>query len=274
MQSALVIIVALLVNQWGGTIEQVALSTVLIMWIIGLASMGVAFLSLHHMPIVFPAYERKYVKAMFSFVTYSGLRGIGAQLFTTVDRIAVGAVLGLSNLTYYVVCIGIANKFIAFSSSLTQALVPAASSLYKGGNIAKVRHYFLRATAVVAIINISIGLIAIWLANLLLSWWIDVDFAQQALELFRVLVFVYMLLALTTPAAQIANGIGLPWINTAGALLGGIGTVLLIIILGRSYGLAGVGWANIASWIKFVVPVFMLLQLSNQQALIKETENA
>ena len=263
LQSALVIIVALLVNQWGGTIEQVALSTILIMWIIGLASIGVAFLSLRQMPLIFPNLERKYVKAMFSFVTYSGLRGIGAQLFTTVDRIAVGAVLGLSNLTYYVVCIGIANKFIAFSSSLTQALVPAASSLYKGGNVAKVRQYFFRATAVVAITNLSIGLVTIWLANSLLSWWIDVDFAEKALELFRILIFIYMLLAVTAPAAQIANGIGVPWVNTIGALSGGIGTVLLIIILGRNFGLIGVGLANVAAWVRFWAPSFIYIKLQS-----------
>lgn len=268
IQSTLVVVVAFLVTKWGGTIEQVALSTVIMMWGAGLVSIIVAYVSLHSLPIVFPYYERQYVAKMFSYITYSGLRGIGAQLFTTVDRVAVGAVLGLSNLTYYVICIGIANKFIALSSSLTQALVPATSSLYASGNKIKVRNYFLSATVVLAVINLSVGLGAIVTANILLNWWMGAEFAFEALKLFRILIFIYMLLALTVPAAQIANGIGSPWVNTMGALIGGGGTILLIVIFGRQNGLIGTGWANIASWIRFIAPLIVLLKLRNHAEMI------
>ena len=263
VQSALVIVAAFLVTSWGGTIEQVALSTVIIMWIAGTTSIIIAYISLHSLPIIFPHYEKEYIVKMFSFITYSGLRGIGAQLFTTVDRVAVGAVLGLSSLTYYVICIGIANKFIALSSSLTQALVPATSSLYARGNNVKIRRYFLNSTAVLAVINLSIGLCAILLAKILLTLWMGVEFSSQALELFRTLIFIYMLLALTSPAAQVANGIGSPWLNTIGALLGGGGTIFLIMYLGPRFGLVGVGWANMASWVKFLVPCIVIFKLRN-----------
>lgn len=273
-QSALVVIVALLVNQWGGTIEQVALSTVVIMWVTGVGSVVTAYFSLRSLPIIFPYYEKKYVSQMFSFVTYSGLRGIGAQLFTTVDRVAVGAVLGLSSLTYYAICIGIANKFIALSSALTQALVPATSSLYASGNTDKIRSYFWSGTAVLAAINLSVGLSAIFLADFLLTWWMGPEFTSQALGLFRILILVYMLLALTTPAAQIANGINIPWTNTVGALLGGTGTILLIVILGRQFGLHGVGWANAFSWIKFFVPILVFLKIRNHERMTLGSSNA
>lgn len=270
IQSALVVVAAYFVSKLGGTIEQVAFSTVVLMWITGIASLVIAYTSLRALPILFPYYEKKYVVKMFSFVAYSGLKGIGAQLFSTVDRVAVGAVLGLSNLTYYAICIGVANKFIALASSLTQALVPATSSLNASGNLEKVRNYFWGATAVLTAINLIIGFVAILTADVLLTLWMGPEFTAQALAMFRVLIFIYMILAITAPAAQVANGIGIPWVNTIGALIGGISTIFLIIVLGRKFGLVGVGWANLASWVRLIAPLVIIWKLRKHTALTAE----
>ncbi|MCB8937667.1 MAG: oligosaccharide flippase family protein [Ardenticatenaceae bacterium] len=274
IQGGLVIIAALLVTQWGGTLEQVVLSTVVIMWFTGIASVIAAYFSLRSLPLVLPCLERKYLAKMLSYISYSGLRGVGAQLFTTVDRVAVGAVLGLSSLTYYTICIGIANKFIALSSALTQALVPATSSLYISGDKRKIRSYLLKSTGVLAAINLSAGILAILFADLLLRQWMGIEFAKQAVNLFRTLIFVYMFLSLTTPSAQIANGIGIPWVNTVGALIGGAGTILLIMHWGGQFGLIGTGWANAASWIKIIAFIFVLLKLQSADKIILESGNA
>lgn len=260
-QTVLVVVVALVLVGLNATIEQVIISTVLLMWVVAFISLIIAYLVLRPLQIAFPYCERKYLSKMLSFMTYSGLRGVGAQLFTSVDRIVVGIVLGLSSVTYYVVCIGIANKFVALANAFTQALVPAASSLYVSGDTRKVWRYFLSSFFILTIFNLSLGVFLILIAEPFLTWWIGPEFARKSLGLFRVLILVYSILALTAPAAQIANGIGAPWINTIGALVGGIGTVVLIIILGQSMGLIGAGWANIASWIKFIAPIYVIKKL-------------
>lgn len=264
----IVLIVMTLFLVWlGGTVENVVAGTVALMWLAGLLSAGWAFWILRPFAIRLH-FSWAYARQMFSFMAFTGLAGLGRQLFSSIDRIVVGAVLGLSQVTYYTVSIGVANKLVSLSSSLTQSLLPAASSWHAKKDMHKLWLYFKRSTLVIAALNLGIGGILLLISGPFMRWWMGEEFAAQALPAFRILIVVYAGIAATAPAAQIANGIKLPWINTVGALASGVGTILLIFLLGPAFGLAGTAWANAASWIKLGVPLFVGSYILNKAGRI------
>jgi O-antigen/teichoic acid export membrane protein len=255
-QNVVVVVAALIVASLSGSIERVVLGTVVLMWLFGLGSLVIAFRMLRSLGVQF-LFSSAHLRKMFSFMAFAGLRGIGARAFSSMDRLAVGFVLGLSEVSYYTVAIGIANKLLSLSSTLTQALMPAASSWYATGKRRRLWTYFKRSTVALTILNLGLGAVLITLSGPFLRLWVGDDFARHALMPFRILVLVYALMSITAPASNIADGIGLPWINTFGALGSGLGTIWLIAVWGRTSGLEGVAWANAASWIKFVVPAYV-----------------
>ena len=87
----------------------------------------------------------------------SGISGLGSQIFSFADRLAVGAVLGLEAVAYYTVVISVAAKILQFSSALTSALMPAVSAWMASGAIRRVQAYFLKTTVALFTLN---GLIA------------------------------------------------------------------------------------------------------------------
>lgn len=255
-QSVLTTVVAFVVASLTNSVELVVLSTVLVMWLVSLGALVVAFRMLRSLGARF-FFSSVYLRRMFSFMAFAGLTGIGRQIFSSMDRLVVGVVLGLSEVAYYTVAIGISNKLISLSSALTQALMPAASAWYATGNRRRLWRYFGRSTAALVLLNLGLGGTLLVLSSPFLRFWMGENFARPALIPFRILVLVYAVNSMTAPAYQVADGTGIPWINTFGALSSGLGTILLIVVWGRTSGLEGAAWANAASWIKFVVPIYV-----------------
>ena len=256
VQSVLIVSVAFVVASLGKSVELVVLSTVVVIWLIGLGCVVIALRLLRSLGAWF-FFSVAHLRKMFSFMVFAGLTGVGRQIFTSMDRLVVGAVMGLSEVAYYTVSIGIAHKFTSLSSALTQALMPAASAWYDTGNKRALSKYFRRSTAVLFLLNLGLGGVLLLLANPFLRFWMGEDFARVVLVPFRILVLVHAVNSMTAPAYQVADGIGIPWINTFGALISGLGTILLIAVWGRTSGLRGAAWANAASWIKLVVPLYV-----------------
>jgi O-antigen/teichoic acid export membrane protein len=207
------------------------------------------------------SFSWQYSHKMFSFMVFSGATGASQQLFRYMDRITVGAVLGLSSVAYYTVLTGIVNRLVALSGTLTEALMPAASSWCATGNRDRLRKYLWRSTAIIALMNLTLGVFLIVFSEMLLRLWMGTEFAGQTLASFRILVLIYSLSAMTAPAYHIANGIGVPWANTLGGALGSVGTIVLIVVLGRLFDLEGASWANAASWARFIALAYVIYKL-------------
>lgn len=268
VQNALTMIVAITVITLEGTIYDVVTGTVILMWIIGLVSLLVGYRLLQ--PYAFRwIISREAAKTILSYMAAAGFTNVGIKLFSSVDKLVVGAVLGLSSVTFYSIAIGIANKLVAMSSALTQALMPAASEMYTKGEHQQLRKILVSSTIVLFFLNsILVGFLLIF-AEKFLVWWLDIGIASQVLVPFRILVFIYGVSGITAPAFYIANGIGRPWINTIGTMVQGIGVILLIVYLGNNYGIIGTAWANAISWVKYGIVIYIYVILKRSQGVQK-----
>jgi O-antigen/teichoic acid export membrane protein len=266
LQNVLTSLTALIFSSLGASVGMVVFSTVIIMW---LSALGSSIMALRQLASIGVAirfrWSSLYFRKMLSFMVFTGLGGIGRQLFTFADRIVVGAVLGLSQAGYYTVTIGIARRYIVFAGEFTRALMPAASSWYASGDIRKLKQYFRKSTLFVAILNLVVLGVLLAISSPFLRLWMGVEFAAHALQPLRILILIFAVMSITSPAMQMMYGVGKPWINTLVDILSGVGTIWLIPILSSRYGLAGAAWANVVSWIKYLVIIELIFLLSREK---------
>ena len=95
------------------------------------------------------------------------------------------------------------------------------------------------------------------------------EYVDQVLIIFRILIIVYAIYAMSAPAFQIANGIGIPWINMIFSLLAGFCTIFLIFLLVSEYGLIGAAFANLASWVKLLSILIVYYYLKKKIPIYK-----
>lgn len=260
-QNTFILLAALTVVSWNGSIEKIILSTVLTLWLFGLSTMTIAWLQLQKLDFQL-MFSRLYLRQMFSFMGYMSIIGIGQRIFNSVDRVAVGAILNLSAVTYYTVAIGIANKLVGFSNALTIVLMPAASSWQASGSKFRLWKYFLFSTSIITLISLSLGGLILYLSEPFLRLWMGNEFANQALTPFRILILIYMVIPINASSFHIGNGIGKPWIGAISIISGGFLTIGLITILGYRYGLEGVAWANAGYWLTLIMVPVTAIKLS------------
>lgn len=256
----LILSVALFVAVSTGSAYQVILSTIILTWIAGLASVGVMLYSLKGLTVR-PLFSWRLTRPMLSFAAYNGAGNIGSQIFSSVDRFVVGAVLGVSVVAYYSVVIGIANKLLFVSDYAARSLMPAASAWHAAGDRASLRRYFRRGSAMMFAINGAGGLAIAILAGPFMTAWMGVDFASQSADALAILAIVYAGISFNSVAFHMANGMGKPWIGAVTQIAGGLGTIWLIGVLGPQMGLNGAAWANAAYWTTTLIVVYVARML-------------
>jgi O-antigen/teichoic acid export membrane protein len=259
-QNGLTVVAAVVVVSLGGSVAQVVLSSLCVLSLTAIASVAFGIRSLRQMGAT-ALFRRDYVRPTLSYVLFTGTSSLGTLLFSSVDRLAVGAVLGLRAVAYYTVSIGIATKLLSLADVLTRPLMPFASARFGTGEFESVRERFRRVTASVAAGSLTCGVLMLLLSGPALRLWLGPAFAHHALPTFRVLVVVYALIAVSAPGYHIANGIGAAWICAAAVLAGGAATIGLIFVLGPLLGVVGAACANAAYCITLVIPAYVAFTL-------------
>jgi O-antigen/teichoic acid export membrane protein len=259
-QSAGTILTALAIVGLGGSVVAVTVGSLVVLWVAGLATF---FAGLRMIRRVGGRvrFARGYARPMLGYVAFTGLTGMGALLFGSVDRLVVGAVVGLRGVAVYSVTIGIANKILYVADVACRPLMPASSALDGAGQPATVLAYLRRATVAVGLATfVGAGLLFV-LSDPFLRWWLGDAFARQALEPFRIFIVVYALLALAAPAYHVINGVGLAWMAAAVTMVGGTATLVLIALLGDAHGIVGAALANGAYCVNLLLPLLAIAAL-------------
>lgn len=263
-QNVLTTIGATLIVSVGGKIILTICWAIVVILITMVASLWIAGKELYRLN--FKAVIKKgYTKKTFRYIFYTGLQNIGGGIFNSLDRITVGMVLELSAVTYYSVSIQITRQIVGIANAVTQALMPAASSLYIAKRYDRLRHLLSRSTFYVGLISILIGGSLILLSKPILSFLIGAADVFRVLPAFYLLTIAYTVQAINSPSFHIANGIGAAWLCGMTVMITGLGTILLILILGPRFGILGAAKANFASLSLLSISIYLFQKLKNDQ---------
>ncbi len=265
LQSTLNLALALLISRRGGSVTQVVAGSLITLWVMAAVSILVGYRMLYALGAkVLISWAQ--ARLMLKFSAFAGVSGLGSLLFGTVDRIAVGVTLGVSAVAYYSVAAGIAANLMIIAGVLTAPLMPAASSWSSSGQWERVRTYLARSTLAIAILELTLASLLLLISRPFLNLWLGTAFAASTLTTFRILIVVYAVASLNAPAYMLANGSGFPGVPALGAVLGGVLTVLLILVLAGAWGLKGAAWANTGYWATLLIPVLTARALKRRSS--------
>jgi O-antigen/teichoic acid export membrane protein len=252
----------------GGTVENIVLSAVIVSWIACLVSIIIVARRIMGLgiPLRFEL-KREYLKNVLGFSVYVGLTGIGSAIFSVMDRVVVGIVLGLSAAGYYAIAIGIASKLPTIGGALTQSFFPAFSAWKVRHGPREILKRLLYSTAAISMPCIALAIFLIVFARPLLVYWIGETTASAILPIFRILIAVYVIAPCTAPSFQAASGLGYPWINTISTWLMSTFTIILILLLGPSLGLYGAAIANGSMIFLLLIPILVIYKLRTMPTL-------
>jgi O-antigen/teichoic acid export membrane protein len=258
-QSALTLIAAVVVVYTGGSVSLVVFSSLMVLWAVAIACAGYAARVLSGMGAR-PLVTRQHTRKMLSYVGITSITSLGLTIFGSSDRIAVGAVLGLRAVAYYSVSIAIANKIVTIADVLTRPLLPRASAQMAGGDPAAVARTLVRLTGFIALICLPLAVFLLAVSDPLLTLWVGPSFAAHAVTTFRVLIAIYALVSLAAPSYHTANGAGYPGVNAVTTMIGGVGTIGLIVAF-APFGVVGAAAANAPWLVNLAIPVCVLSRL-------------
>lgn len=262
-KSAVTQINALVIFLWYGQIFDVLIGQVIILYLFAFIILFIAFRRLNKIGLIF-YFSWKIGKLIFNFSSHILLQNIGGRIFSSFDKLVVGRILGFEAVSYYSIGTDIASKIANVNGSIFQSFLPAASEAVAVGNYSKLYSLFKKGMFSSILLNLFIGSVILILSKPFLQYWIGTDFMEKSLSMFRILILVYAVFSICTPAYFLANGMGMPWICTIGSLLGASSTIILIFILGELWQLKGAALANIAYNVMYIVPLYTFFVIKHR----------
>jgi O-antigen/teichoic acid export membrane protein len=219
-------------------------------------------------------FSTRQLRVVSRFLAFTSATALGHVLFASLDRVVVGAVLGVSQLAYYSVAIGVAVNLLNVADVLTRPLMPAVSAWAATAERTLIRRVLIRTTLATAALEALAGGVLLAVSGPFMRLWLGSAFAAHALTPFRVLVVIFAVVAVGAPSYQVANGSGHPWAPAAGGTVGGAATIAFIFLLAPRWGVTGAAAANFWAWAALFPLTYMLWKLRGRTASSREPSPA
>lgn len=243
-----------------GSVTVVVATTVAAIWLTAAAACTSAYraLSAIHARWVF---SLSHLRAISGFMFYTAGTALGGVLFVSMDRVVVGALAGLSAVAYYAVSVSAAQYLLTMGDVVTRPLMPAASGWASNEEWARVRRWLVRSTASIAALEFFAAAVLLAVSEPFMTAWMGASFTAHALTGFRILIVLFAVAAVAAPAFHIANGTGHAWAPMVGGIVGGLLTLVLIVLLLPTWGVTGAALANVGALCWFFSLVYMWRRL-------------
>jgi O-antigen/teichoic acid export membrane protein len=265
LQTILTLGVALIVVDHGGSVTDVVASSVFVLVVVSVSSLLIAYLLLRPLGARI-LFSRSQTRLIAGFIMYTSISSLGIVLFSYLDRVVVGAVLGVAAVAYYAIAVGISVNLLTLADVLTRPLMPAASSWVASGQWVRAGRYLARSTMVILVLELLASITLLLISRPFLDWWLGPEFSTAVLGPLRILLVAYAGIAVAAPSYHLANGVGLPWLPALWGVVGGFLSLVLIVALGGAWNLPGAAWANFAYWTNLLIIFFMRSHIRRRTA--------
>ncbi|MDP8207788.1 MAG: oligosaccharide flippase family protein [Candidatus Electryonea clarkiae] len=177
---------------------------------------------------------------MWSFGIKVQLARIADIINQQFDRVLLGRVAGLENVTYYDVGAKAASTANLLPTTAYYVIEPAAATFSSQGDSEKFTSLLLKSGKYMAIAALSVGIFIIVAAHPLLTLWLG-SFPQPLMTLaLRFLIIAYMVWTLVVPLRLCSRGAGHPSWEATSASVQAVANIVLSIVLYNLFGFIGV----------------------------------
>jgi len=186
-------------------------------------------------------------RRLLSFSAFSYLSTIAAVSYAHADRMILGILLGLSEITLYTVPTTLVNRLFGMTYRLGSVIYPAASQLAAQGDKQGVRHVYLLASRYMTAINSLLILMLIVYGQDLLRLWVGPQFVEQGFPVLVIISLGMLVDSMTNLPSLINNAVAHPRTTglfaVARALLG----IAALIFGTLKGGIIGTALAHLAA---------------------------
>jgi len=214
-----------------------------------------------------PALDRATLGELGSFGGFTWLQAVSGVLFSQADRLLLGTVLGASSVSYYGICVQMAQPIHGLTAAGLHFLFPHLALRFASGKLAALRRPVYSSMAVIAILAVVFTAWFILFGPKLLGLWMGRSFAAHADGLLVCLAAGFGMLALNVTGHYAILALGKVRLMTALNVAGGVAMLVAMTVLVPSHGVTGAAWARLCYGpVTCLIYVPLLLSLRNAPA--------
>ncbi len=186
-----------------------------------------------------PRLDRQAWREVLGFGVYSWIQGAASVAFSQADRLLIAMMLGTGSLTYYTLCVQVAQQIHGLAAAAFSFLFPHISANHEAGNKRGVRNAF--RLAVLLNVGLSLALTAplVLLGRRILTMWMGAEFAAHSYPVLIILAVGFCALSLNVVPHFTLLGLGKVRFLSVTNLTGGFISLLGAALLIPPFGLIG-----------------------------------
>jgi O-antigen/teichoic acid export membrane protein len=179
-----------------------------------------------------------------SFSAFSFLSRVAALSYAHADKLLIGAMIGVEQVTYFAVASTLANRVMSLTGRLSGVIFPMASALAATNELKLLERLYIQSSRYLLFINGGAVLLLACFAAPILHFWMGARFAEQGALIMAVVALSQLVDSLTNIPSLVNDGLGHPRVSglfaVTRALLG-----LAMLYVGVLYaGSIGAAWAH------------------------------
>jgi len=186
-----------------------------------------------------PHLEGKRVRELFGFGGFMALNQLGHVALHQIDRLIIARTLSVSMAAYYAIPLNISQRLNMLGTAASTVTFPHASASIAGGDLAQFRLQHLRSARIVAWLTLAPTLTVIILADQILRYWMNPEFALHGAFPLRILAVGVLGISVASLDAVSIEGSGRPWVTALFTGITGITSVVGLLLLTPMWGLVG-----------------------------------
>lgn len=214
---------------------QFAISTAGNLWVYHLCHVHLPYLSFR-----MGRPRREDVSRVVHYGKYVLVNNLGEKLVYASDGMVVGALLPISNLTYYAIPSTLVGYLKAFVVSMASVLNPMSSALDSTKDVVRLKTLFLSAAKAAMIIGLPVCIGFIVLGQRFISIWMGPEFGPMAGQVLLVLGVAHLIGLPYYTISGVLYGLAKPQLIARARIFEAVVNLGLSIVLVQRYGVIGV----------------------------------
>jgi O-antigen/teichoic acid export membrane protein len=192
-----------------------------------------------------PAFDRATLVELGSFGGFTWLQAVSGVVFSQADRLLLGTFLGASSVSYYGICVQMAQPIHGLTAAGLHFLFPHLALRFASGKLAALRRPIFSAMAVNAVLATAFTAGLMLFGPRLLGLWMGNSFAAHADGLLAVLAAGFGLLALNVTGHYALLALGKVRLVTVSNVAGGVAMLVAMAAWVPGHGVSGAAWARL-----------------------------
>ena len=186
-----------------------------------------------------PRFDRGTWREILGFGVYSWIQNAAGVAFGQADRLLIAMMLGTASLTYYTLCVQVAQQIHGLAVAAFGFLFPHISAKHEAGNRKGVRHVFRLALLMNVGLSLVLATPLVLMGRRLLTIWMGPAFAERSYLVLAVLAVGFFTLSINVVPHMTLLGLGRVRFLSVSNLIGGVCSLAGAALLIPAFGLAG-----------------------------------